>query len=208
MPTGYTAAVQDGKITELAPFALHCARAFGAFVLMRDAPIGAPIPEAFEPNRFYLNCQRDAEQRLVELRRFSPLDAQRACQQEHTAATARWRDRRAERALHRARYQAMLDQVEAWSSPSDDHDKFKLFMLNQLSESMRFDCDADGDKPPRLARWPDWLARNIARTTDNIARHGREYDKELARTADRNRWLIGLRESLVFQCVNYIQEAA
>lgn len=207
MPTGYTAAVQDGTITELVPFAMHCARAFGALVLMRDAPTNAPIPEAFAPSPFYLQRQREAEQRLAQLRTFSPLDAQRACQQEHTAATARWRDRCIEQAKQRARYQAMLDQVRGWAPPSKGHDQFHVFMQDQLVESLRHDCE-DDEPAPRLERWPDWLHARIHRAYSDILRGQQEYAKELARTAERNDWLSGLRQSLTFQCVNYIAEAA
>jgi hypothetical protein len=49
MPTGYTAAVADGTITEFPDFAMQCARAFGTLVLMRDEPQDAAIPEKFEP---------------------------------------------------------------------------------------------------------------------------------------------------------------
>lgn len=49
MPTGYTAAVEDGTITEFDDFAWQCARAFGALIMMRDDPMSAPIPQKFEP---------------------------------------------------------------------------------------------------------------------------------------------------------------
>lgn len=48
MPTGYTADVQSGKVTDFAEYAMNCARAFGALVLMRDDPSDADIPERFE----------------------------------------------------------------------------------------------------------------------------------------------------------------
>ena len=45
MPTGYTADIQDGKITTLREYALSCARAFGALIMMRDDPHDAPIAD-------------------------------------------------------------------------------------------------------------------------------------------------------------------
>lgn len=53
MPTGYTAAVCDGKITEFPAFALQCARAFGALITMRDDAMNAPIPEEIKPDTSY-----------------------------------------------------------------------------------------------------------------------------------------------------------
>jgi hypothetical protein len=39
MPTGYTAGVADGTITEFREYALLCARAFGACIMLRDEPV-------------------------------------------------------------------------------------------------------------------------------------------------------------------------
>src|SRR5690348_5408929 len=38
MPTGYTAEVAEGKVTDFRTFALRCARAFGATIMQRDDP--------------------------------------------------------------------------------------------------------------------------------------------------------------------------
>ena len=43
MATGYTYPVVEGKITEFSEFALGCARAFGAFMHMRDDNSDAPL---------------------------------------------------------------------------------------------------------------------------------------------------------------------
>ncbi len=51
MPTGYTDAVKDGITFD--QFVLGCARGMGALVMMRDEPSGTPIPERFEPSRFF-----------------------------------------------------------------------------------------------------------------------------------------------------------
>ena len=55
MPTGYTAYVQDGVITEFADFAMKCARAFGALIDMRDESLDAEIRVQREPNTEYFD---------------------------------------------------------------------------------------------------------------------------------------------------------
>ena len=45
MPTGYTAGILEGETFE--QYALQCAKAFGALVMMRDEPSDAPIPDQF-----------------------------------------------------------------------------------------------------------------------------------------------------------------
>ena len=64
MPTGYTASVADGRVTEFAPFALQCARAMGALIMMRDEPHDAPIPERFEASDYYSKSLAEARERL------------------------------------------------------------------------------------------------------------------------------------------------
>lgn len=67
MPTGYTASVQDGKITEFRDFAMQCARAFGATITMRDDPSDAPIPEAFEPENYNAKRLIEAQEEIARL---------------------------------------------------------------------------------------------------------------------------------------------
>lgn len=46
MPTGYTAPVVDGEVTELKEFVWRCARAFGALVYLRDDPLTNERPKS------------------------------------------------------------------------------------------------------------------------------------------------------------------
>jgi hypothetical protein len=72
MPTGYTADVQNGTVTELRDFALSCARAFGACIMMRDDPPGTPIPDQFEPSSYYrIECEK-AQAELSRLLTLTP----------------------------------------------------------------------------------------------------------------------------------------
>ena len=63
MPTGYTADVADGKITEFTEYALQCARAFGACIMLRDDPVSSEIPE-FEPSDYSAKELAEAEKDL------------------------------------------------------------------------------------------------------------------------------------------------
>ena len=140
MPTGYTAAVQDGTITTLDAFALRCARAFGACVSMRDDPTDAPIPERFEPNTAYYD-EKIAEAREI----VDTLPGLTAIQCD-LRAFAEWQEQSKNAARYtqegrdcEARYRAMIAAVTAWQVP-ESHAEFRAFMLGQLEESIRFDC--------------------------------------------------------------------
>lgn len=195
MPTGYTAAVADGKITDLKDFALQCARGMGALIMMRDEPRDAPIPERFEPSEYNakkLEETRTERQRLYDM---SDADAEAAAQAEYrekVAAKERWLTERTEQ---RNRYNAMIAKVVQWQRAPEG---LKEFMLEQLHRGREFDCpdrDTYWDEP-KLLTGAEWRAAKIERVQKDIAYHAEEDAKERTRTEGRNAWIAQLRAAL------------
>lgn len=197
MPTGYTHAVQTGKVTTLRDFALSCARAFGACIMMRDEPADVPIPAEFQPEtRYYDELEAQATATLRELSDVSPEDADARALADYTDAVAARHERRRKRAEERARYEAMLAQVEAWTPPTPEHDELKRFMARQLRESIDFDCDGRYDTHPVRETGADWLTRELADAERRLASAQEHRREEIARVAGRNAWVAALRASL------------
>lgn len=195
MPTGYTAPVANGTLTQFDEFALSCARAFGALIDMREQPLDAPIPAKFEPSQFYQDRARAAIQRLRRLEHMSPIDAQRAMQQEYALAMSRWRCRTEGNAVVRARYLAMIDQASSWMPPTIEHLPLKEFMLQQLRDSLA-QCNGDYYTMPTLGRWPGWLRDQILFAADDAVRYRNYFREECERANDRSAWVRELRWSL------------
>jgi len=194
MPTGYTAGVQTGEVTDFKKFAMTCARAFGACVTMRDDDSDAEIPEEFPVDDYHEKALAAARQDLIAFDAMSDADAIKA----HAAFCAdRVRFERETIELHskeRARYEAMLAKVEAWKAPSSDHAEFKAFMVQQLKESIKWDCyEIEPTKLPNVDTWKEIRRAELERS---VAYHTEGRDKEIERTASRNLWLKQLRESL------------
>jgi hypothetical protein len=196
MPTGYTADVQSGKVTDFQTFALQCVRAFGALVMMRDAPSDAPIPEEFKPSDYSAKALQDATSELERLRLMTPSDVERAAAAAYDEALTRWAARRKERVQVRQRYEAMIAQVQAWDPPSQDHVEMKSFMLKQLRDSIDFDCSSDYDDRPVKRDSKKWHAQESKRLRESIAYHVKSHAEEVERTRGRNVWVRQLRESL------------
>lgn len=198
MPTGYTADVQDGKVTEFTDFVWRCARGMGALMNMRDEPWDAPIPERFEPStKYHDEAQAKAEARLAELRAMSPLAVREAAQQAYAESVRADSDYEARKDEQRARYEAMLAKVEVWEPPTQDHVGFKEFMASQLRESISFDCSIGGyrDAPKKLEP-SEWHEAEVKKALRDIEYHSAEREKEIERTESRNQWLASLRTSL------------
>lgn len=196
MPTAYTADVGDGKITDLRTFALLCARGMGACITMRDDPLDAPLPEAFEPSPYYAGALAEAEARLVMLDSLSTEARAAAADEAYAINLAAWVERRDQRRTQRARYDAMLAEVEAWQT---DAEGIREFMIEQLRSSIDFDCremEPSWDVEPERLAAGEWWRREIDKTLKDIERARKSHAEEVARVAGRNGWLARLRASL------------
>lgn len=196
MPTGYTAGVQNGTVTEFADFAMQCARAFGALISLRDDPADAPIPEAFEASQHYATMADEEAVKIADLMAMTSdqISAARdAAEAERASSQAETEKLRLEQ---KARYEAMLSRVEAWPVPSPDHEGLKEFMVEQLKRSIYFDCEPSKYYADPLPEAAVWHAEKVQKSIENQAYWRAEQAKEDERTASRNAWVKALRESL------------
>lgn len=154
MPTGYTANVCDGKVTEFSDFAMQCARAFGALITMRDDPSDAPIPEEFKPSTYSADRYSEAKEKLRELRALTPEQVEVRALCAYEEAVARVKQRNDADFRQNDRIDAMLAKVAAWTPPTSDHVEMKNFMAEQLRISK---TSYRHDLPVRLSG-PAWLA--------------------------------------------------
>jgi hypothetical protein len=194
MPTGYTADIAE-DIT-FNQYVWSCARAFGALVMMRDDPTGTPIPERFEPSDWSVKALAKAKDRLATLQAMSPEAIEANARQDYKDALARHAERKAEYQALRRKYEAMLAQVRAWTSPSKDHDGLKEFMEKQITESIDWDCNESHLAAPEVQSASVWLTEQIGAAERDIAYHTKAHAEEIERTENRNQWLKALRESV------------
>ncbi len=197
MPTGYTADVVNGKITDLRTFALQCARGMGALYSMRDDPWDAPIPERFEASDYHAKKLAEAtaeRDRLYALTDEAATTEARAEYDEEIASIARYDAKMDEQ---RARYRAMIALVEPWQKAPEG---LKEFMLGQLRDGMNFDCPDNYNRPyrtaPELLSGSNWRQAKIEEAQRNIEYHSVEDAKERARIDGRNAWIAQLRAAL------------
>lgn len=197
MPTGYTADVQSGKITELKDYALLCARAMGATIMIRDDPLDAEIPE-FEPSPFYRDYLANTRNELAEFESMSVEDRKSLHDREHAERVATANKYIAEKDDHRKRYEAMLAKAKQYAPPTAEHQGLADFMVSQLEESIRFDCDGDYIWEQEKVKQPfeQWERERLESLRERIERYASEWEQEQSRTESRNRWIRQLRESL------------
>lgn len=194
MPTGYTAKIHDGDQSFI-EFAKSCARAFGSFAAMRDEPADAPIREdLWEPSSYHREGSEKAAARLAELNALTPRQWEERASADYEKLVGHHQDQRARMVEMRARYEDMILTVQGWEPPTPEHVAFKDFMVQQLRESIRFDC-YEPDLPPRKFG-KEWYADQCARARNDLAYHEREYDEEVERLRKSKQWVEMLWASL------------
>lgn len=196
MPTGYTSKLYDGKEQTADEFILECARAFGAYVLGRDTPIGADVPTHYEPSSYYAESVNKDQIRLTNLRGMSVKDRVKAADEAFAKLHARWIEDKAKVEERRTRYEEMLARVRQWEPPTSDHVGLKEFMVKQLEESIDFDCHTWPEEEPTKPSPHDWYKKELADAERSLEFSEQHYAEEIERTNGRNGWIKALHESL------------
>jgi len=196
MPTGYTAKLMEEGQT-FQEFTLGCARAFGALISMRDDPSDAQIPDEFAPSGYHEERLAEVQEELAGLRAMS-LEEKIAFghteKDNDLASTKNSLERELEQ---NGRIDEMAEQVKAWCPPTSEHQRLKIFMLQQLEisyNSMKYLRDRLGAIADKLPI--DYYVSAVAQAERDITYHAEEHAKEVQRANERTAWVRQLKESL------------
>lgn len=199
MPTGYTDQIKID--TPFAEWAMKCARAFGACILLRDDPLDTPIPEFKADTKFYGDSIAKEQTRLAVLADMTEEQLAADLEKHNAEQRKRREEMTAESVETRKKYERMLGLVEQWTPPTPDHEGMKKFMREQITESIRFDCHDEDfqDKcyPLFVGTPAEWREKQMAKCHQSLAWDRQNRQEELERTRQRNAWVKALRDSLV-----------
>lgn len=200
MPTGYTASVGDGKVTEFNEFAMNCAKGMGVAIMMRDEPAGEKLSiekcldlSSIEHHKKNL---AEAKKRLKRTDEEILADFDKMKKEKIKAAE----EGAAREVETKRRYEAMLEKANAWTPPTKDHEGLKKFMVSQLTESIDFDCG--GNYYERQLEDAKVLRPEVYLQSyrDSVERDVEYHTKQLAETeqrnAERRAWIVAFMESL------------
>jgi hypothetical protein len=194
--TGYTHMLVEKNLS-FAQFALACARAFGACVMLRDEPADAPIPERFEPSDWNLVKAREAEAKAERYALMSKGELLELGQRLRREAIAYHEQRVAERRESLRKMREALAEAQKWEPPTPGHEGLKKFMLQQLTDSIESESDPQDWLEEAKAKSPEQYAdEEVRRASADVIYHTEKYAEEVKRTEQRNAWLAALRGSL------------
>lgn len=203
MPTGYTAGIIDGKIKTFKQFATQCIRNFGAAIHMRDEPWGKPYKPR-EPSAYYTDEIKDAQERLTAFEKMSDgaIMAERKAEIEKDKKYHH--DKITEAQKTEARLNKFLDEARKYTPPTDQHTGIKTFMVQQITETIKFDCRTEYHNEA-IQRLNEELETMTAKTVRKDKRddalkdlkYAREhYELELKACNESNEWAQKFFDSL------------
>lgn len=191
MPTGYTHDLISKKLS-FPQFALTCARAFGAFIHMRDDDWDAPL-RPVKVSDYHLRSLKEAQAKLATLIETPVVQFRAKAKAEHAASVTMMAGIRKTYSEENALLEAMSVEVRAWTPPTSDHQALKAFMLQQIETSMH-------DLSPRASeddsRAFPTKTEALDKVREDIAYHEKEHAEEVARVKAANDWAKALKESL------------
>lgn len=198
MPTGYRVKIKDGITFE--QYAMQCARAFGACVDMRDESLDTPIPDRFEPSDYHTKKIAELTKDLDDIQSLDSTTLTNRANDEYEATVQSLNKSITDALELKKTYNDMLSKVRSWVPPTEDHNEFKRFMVEQLEKSIEFDCDVQYRKhelsETRRLTGQQWKDKEAVRLIDELAYHKEQNINEIYRVNARNEWLRQLRNSL------------
>jgi hypothetical protein len=196
MPTGYTAGILDGEIKSFSEFAKLCVRNFGAAMHMRDWDFKSEYKKA-EPMDYHPKQLEKAKNDLENLNKITDSELVR----EESISLLEERKRCLKR-MEEIRDQSkvlgtFLAEAIAWTPPTKEHQGYKEFMVNQITETIKFDCSVsyyqgtiqDIDKKMALLNAKSIREERKAKHEKDIKYHTEEYNKEVERINKSNEWV-------------------
>ena len=199
MSTGYTYNIKDGISFDT--FVMNCARAFGACITLRDEKCGGEvIPERFTVDNHYKNRMTEILKEIHKLTGLTDEELEQLASKEFIDSETNRINSLNEISNQKKSYEDMLNKVIKWNPPTKEHEGLKSFMIEQINDSIEFDCQTTYyDKPTTRLTGKQWKSKEVERLQTDYAFYMSEHQKEVERVEKKNQWIQQLRDSLKVQ---------
>ena len=204
MPTGYTAGILDGKVNTFEEFATVCTRAFGATIHMRDNPMDSPY-EPRTPSDYHTNSIQSKRERLEEIESMSDEKIVEDFNTQLEEDLKYHQTKMEEDKRNLEKLNSMLESAKSWVPPTEDHQPFRNFMIEQIESTIKVDGDPSyhTNKMVEIKKQmeeginpKEYREETIQEIKSQISYHETEYQKELVRCKDSNDWMDKFFESI------------
>lgn len=203
MPTGYTAHIEDGEITNGKEFLRLCTRAFGIAIDVKDEPLSTHTPSSFEPSPFYKESYDRALKKLEEVNKMTFEEAKIQMRADYEKRISDYKRYVEQSIFQNEKYSKLRKEVEEWIPPTEEHEGIKKFALEQIDMSMTKQKYIDEYLELSKEEFNDsdeavkkYISDIIDYHQRNMERSYKSWQEELERTRSKNEWMAKFLESL------------
>lgn len=198
MPSGYTAKIQANPNITLKEFTLTCARAMGAMYHLRDYSTSTEYHPRV-PSDYHKNKVTELTAELDRAGRMTFAELLRLIEKKNEDTFQKIKDSEEEKTRTLKGYTSMLLRVQSWIPPTNEHQSLKEFMVSQITDSIKFDCESMSDyymKTLVTKNPEDYRDELYKKLREDIAYHTQQHKDDVKRCEESNTWVKVLEESL------------
>jgi hypothetical protein len=203
MPTGYTQGIIDGSIKTFKEYATQCIRAFGAAIHMRDDSMSSTYKPR-EVDTYHQKRLQEEHKSLLKLNKTTDEQLLIEARKDLEKSINYHKSKKQKVEETRKKLESFLKQAEEYVPPTEDHEEYKEFLKQQLEETIKWDGDSkyQDEEIANLEKAIQNLSAEEVRKdrTETIQRslnyHSENWEKELVRVKDANRWVEDALNSL------------
>ena len=196
MPTGYTAGILDGEITTFQQFAKSCIRNFGATIHMRDEPMSAEVIER-KPSDYHIKEINKANNTIGIINAMSDDELIQFRTKELNESRQYYLEAIEKSKANNEKLNRFLEEARNYVPPTIDHSGYKSFMIDQITQTIEFDCNDKYYKDKLNAIDSELLTLSAATIKESKIKqalkdldyHKEEHKKELQRCKESNEWI-------------------
>jgi len=194
--------ILDGQVTDLEQFAKKCILAFGATEHMQKEDQESDEYIQREADESYEKELLEMEKSLEFIKNMSDKDIL----QSHTtylSSELEYYESDLNRIREsKSRIEKILENAKSWEIPSEDHQEFKEFMIDDLEEGLKKGCD-ESHHLKRIEEIKEELKmdansvreRILKGATEDMERQKKEIETEKQLASDSNLWVEKIIES-------------
>jgi hypothetical protein len=188
--------ILDGQVTDLEQFAKKCILAFGATEHMQKDNSESDDYIQREADEAYEKELQEMEKRLDYIKNLSDEEILSNHVSYLSNELEYYKEDIARIRENRSRIEKILEDAKSWEIPSEDHQEFKEFMIEDLEEGLKKGCD-ESHHVKRIEEINEEFKmdansvreRILKGATEDIERQKKEVETEKQLADDSNAWV-------------------
>jgi len=193
MPTGYTAGIINGTTKDFNEYAKHCERAFS--IHLRDEPFDSEYKPR-TPSDYHTKAITKSKETLKEIEVLEDITIIERERLRLLDSLKYHKEGIEKDKKSKSKLDEFLLKAKAFKAPTKTHTGIAEFMVTQIEETIKFDCDRAYHKDELekvekqlLSIDADSVKGGLkTQATKDLAYHTKEHEAELKRCRESNKW--------------------